>query len=311
MSRTPQPTMAQLALFVSLAEAGGFSAAGARLRISQSAVSHTIKALEAALGATLFDRRQSPPALTAAARRLLPHGRTVLAAAEALRQEVQAERGLKSGLLRIASFGPSSSLRLLPRLLRAFALRYAGVEVRVEEGADDVVAQWLVDRRVELGFVTLPAPRFDTVPIASDEYVAVLPERHPLARQRAVAPRALHGQPFIATSAGCGGDIDAILLQAGAEPRELFRMPQVLSVLGLVEQGLGLSLSVRLALPDRWPGVVYRPLAPAVPRHVALAMLDRGALSPAAEAFVTLAAAEGADGPAGGSAASAASRASA
>jgi DNA-binding transcriptional LysR family regulator len=285
----PQMTLGQLELFVALVEAGGFSAAGARLGISQSSVSHTVKALEQALGTALFDRRQAPPTLTDGAQRLLPHARALLSAAEAIRQEVQAEQGLKSGLLRIGSFGPSSSLRLLPRLLRAFALRHPGVEVRVDEEADGVIAQWLVDRRVELGFVTLPEERFDTVPLASDEYVVVLPQHHPLAAQDAVRPRQLHRQPFIASSAGCGDEIAGILARAGAQPLELFRLPQVMSVLGLVQQGLGVSVSVRLALPDAWPGVVFRPLQPAVARHVALAMLDRDALSPAAQAFVALA----------------------
>jgi DNA-binding transcriptional LysR family regulator len=289
MARQSHPTLAQLELFVALVEAGGFSAAGARLGVSQSSVSHTVKALEQSLGVSLFDRRQSPPALTDGARRLLPHARTMLAASEALRQEVQAERGLKSGVLRIGSFGPSSSLRLLPRLLRAFALKHPGVEVRVEEEADDVIAQWLADRRVELGFITLPEDRFDTVHVASDEYVVVLPEHHPLAAQSTVRARQLDGQPFIASSAGCGDEIAGILARAGAQPRELFRLPQVLSVLGLVQEGLGVSVSVRLALPDSWPGVVYCPFQPVAARHVALAMLDRAALAPAAQAFLTIA----------------------
>lgn len=63
-------------------------------------------------------------------------------------------------------------------------------------------------------------------------------------------------------------------------------------MLGLVQQGLGVSVSVRMALPDSWPGVVYRPLRPAVPRRVALAMLDREALSPAAQAFLKIVAVE-------------------
>lgn len=289
MARPTQPTLSQIELFVALIEAGGFTAAGARLGVSQSSVSHTVKALEQSLGTSLFDRRQSPPVMTDGARRLLPHARAMLAAAEALRQEVQAERGLKSGVLRIGSFGPSSSLRLLPRLLRAFALKHPGVEVRVEEEADGVIAQWLTDRRVELGFVTLPEDRFDTVHLASDEYVVVLPEQHPLSVQPTIKARQLHDQPFITSSAGCGDEIADILHRAGARPRELFRLPQVLSVLGLVQQGLGVSVSVRLALPDAWPGVVYRPFQPATARHVALAMLDRYGLSPAAQAFLSIA----------------------
>lgn len=289
MARASRPTLSQLELFVALAEAGGFSAAGVRLGVSQSSVSHTIKDLESSLGTRLFDRRHAPPVLTDGARRLLPHARAMLAAAEALRQEVQAEQGLKAGVLRIGSFGPSSSLRLLPRLLRAFALDHPGVEVRVEEEADHVVAQWVAERRVELGFVTLPEERFDTVHVASDEYVVVLPEHHPLSAQQSVSVARLDGQPFIATSAGCGDEIADILRGAGAQPRELFRLPQVLSMLGLVQQGLGVSVSVRMALPATWPGVVYRPFRPSVARHVALAMLDRHSLAPAAQAFVALA----------------------
>lgn len=287
--RLPSMTLSQLELFVTLVEAGGFSAAAARLGITQSAVSHTVRTLEQALGATLFDRRESPPALTDGARRLLPHVRAMLASAESIRHEVAAERRLRAGVLRIGSFGPSSSLRLLPRLLRAFSTRYPGVEVQVDEHADGVIAQWLVDRRVELGFVTLPDERFDTVEVARDEYVVVLPEDHELAARSEIEASALDGLPFIASSAGCGDHIAALLSLAGAVPHELFRLPQVLSVLGLVEQGLGISISVRLALPDQWPGVVYRPFRPTAARHVALAMLDRGSLSPAAAAFVELA----------------------
>ena len=282
-------TLTQLEIFVALAETGAFSAVGARLGVSQSSVSHTIQSLEKALGIELFDRRQSPPLLTAGAGRLLPHARALLGHAEAMQQEVQAERGLRSGVLRIGSFGPSSSLKLLPQLLRAFALRYPGVEVRVAEDADHVIDQWLVDHRVELGFVTLPDERFETVALTDDEYVVVLPQQHPLARQAGVRAAQLDGEPYIASTAGCGDDIAGLLRAAGATPRELFRMPQVISVLGLVQEGLGVSVSVRLALPDTWPGVEFRPFVPAAPRHIGLAMLDSSKLTPAAQAFVALA----------------------
>lgn len=287
---TAQPmTLNQLELFVTLADTRGFTAAGARLGLTQSSVSHTIRALEKSLGVELFDRRDNPPRLSAGAQALLPHARGLLAHAEAMRQQVQAQLSLRSGVLRIGSFGPSASVRLLPKLLRAFALRYPGVEVRVVEEADPVIDQWLVDRRVELGFVTLPDGRFETIEVAHDEYVVLLPERHPLAAQTKVCAAQLDGQPFIVTSAGCGDEIAALLDGGGARPHELFRLPQVISVLGLVQQGLGVSVNVRLALPDRWPGVVFKSFDPLARRRIGLAMLDRTQLSPAAAAFVGLA----------------------
>jgi DNA-binding transcriptional LysR family regulator len=245
--------------------------------------------LESSLGLELFDRRETPPRLSAGAQALLPHARGLLAHAEAMRQQVQAQKSLKSGVLRIGSFGPSASVRLLPQLLRAFALRYPGVEVRVAEEADPVIDQWLIDRRVELGFVTLPDERFETIEVARDEYIVLLPEQHPLAVLSTVRAAQLDGQPFIASSAGCGDEIAALLEAAGARPHELFRLPQVFSVLGLVQQGLGVSVSVRLALPEQWPGVVFKSFEPKAPRRIGLAMLDRTQLSPAATAFIEVA----------------------
>jgi DNA-binding transcriptional LysR family regulator len=280
-------TLSQLEILVALAETGGFTTAGARLGISQSAVSHALRALERALGVPLVDRRVSPPVLTDVARRLLPHARGALAHTAALDQEVEAAKGMAAGTLRIGSFGPTSSAKLLPEMLAEFARRYPRIEVRVDEDTDEVVDQWLIERRVELGFVVLPDDRFDTVLVAEDEYVAILPEAHPLARQREVPLAALEGLPFILT--GSRDEMEAVLGRARVRPRVLHRSKQVVSILGLVQQGLGVSGAPRLVLPDRYPGVAYRPLAPRVPRQVALAMRDRGDLSPVARAFVELA----------------------
>jgi DNA-binding transcriptional LysR family regulator len=282
-------TLTQLELFIALAQGSSFSAVAAKFAITQSSVSHTLRSLERELGVELFDRRESPPRLTPAGERLVSHARAMTGHAEAIRQEVQAEHGLKKGLLRIGSFGPSSSLRLLPRLMRKFSARHPGIELQIDEEADDVIAQWLVDHRVELGFVTLPNDRFDVVPIASDQYVAVLPKNHPLASRARIRPAQLTGERYIRCAAGCGPEIDRILQAAKSKPHEVYRMPQILSVLGLVQQGLGVSISVELAVPDSWPGVVFRPFDPPARRHVALAMLNRANLTPAAAAFVKLA----------------------
>jgi DNA-binding transcriptional LysR family regulator len=79
--------------------------------------------------------------------------------------------------LRIASFGATSSLRCCEAA--GIFRRAPLVEVHIEEATDSVVVQWLLERRVELGFVTLPDERFDTLTLAEDELVAVLPATHP------------------------------------------------------------------------------------------------------------------------------------
>ena len=129
--------------------------------------------------------------------------------------------------------------------------------------------QWLIERRVEMGFVTLPDNRFHTITLGEDEYVAVLPATHALAARGVTPTATLDGLPFIMMQQGAHRNIEPLLERAGARPRVRYRFTQVISILGVVQQGLGVSIAPRLALPDQFPGVVYRPLEPRAPRRVA------------------------------------------
>lgn len=185
-------------------------------------------------------------------------------------------------------FCATSSLRLLPRLLERFQQKPPLVEVHIEEAIDSTVMQWLPERRVELGFVVLPDERVDTLTLAGDELVAVLPAAHPLAYQSAIGAMGFHGQPFIRTSAGSGPHIDAFWASQGTAPRTLLRFEQLSSMTGFVAQGEAVTIAARLALPEPPSGVVYRPLRPRCRWKIALAALSFDKLSPAALAFVEL-----------------------
>ena len=158
-------TFTQLEIFVLVVDLGGFTAAAERLGISQSAVSHALKQLEGEWGVTLLSRNKAGIEVTEVGRNLLARVRELLGISEAIQQEVAAVRGLNRGVLRIGSFGPSSSLLLLPRILEQYRKNYPEIEIHVDEGPDDVVTQWIAERRVDVGFVVLPDERFDTQPL--------------------------------------------------------------------------------------------------------------------------------------------------
>lgn len=283
-------TFTQLEIFSVLARVGSFSRAAAALGITQSGVSHAIKQLETELGVSLLTREGASATLTDVGSRLLMRANDMLQQKEALEQEANRERGIARGTLRIASFGASSSLRLLPALMSKFQQAHPLVEVQIDEVVDQLVVQWLLERRVELGFVVLPDERFDTLALASDELVAVLPTTHPLAEKATIRARDFHELPFIRTSAGSGPYIDQFLTTESAVPKTLFRLEQLNSMLGIVAQGQAVTIAARLALPDVAPtGVVYRSLRPRRPREIALAALNFDRLSPAARAFVDMA----------------------
>ncbi|MDC6180590.1 LysR family transcriptional regulator [Ralstonia solanacearum] len=286
-------TFTQLEIFAVIAELGSFTAAGQRLGISQSAVSHALKQLETEWGVTLLSRGPTGIEITEIGRSLLLRVRELLGVSEAIQQEVAAVRGLNRGVLRIGSFGTTSSLHLLPHILEQFTQRYPEIDVRVDEGEDEEVSRWLIERRVDVGFVVLPDERFDTVPLVEDQFVALIPAAHPLAAKKAVSLADVSAMPFIMTLAGSASAIQRLFEQARLHPAVKQRYVQIITIIKMVENGSGFSIVADLAAPDQimalCPGVTKKPLAPRVKRSVGLAVLKRERVSPAVKAFLTVA----------------------
>ena len=283
-------TLTQLEIFSLVAELHGFTAAANRLGISQSAVSHALKSLELELGVELLRRHQSQVELSDIGQQLLLRARAMLGLANTLRQEAADARGMKRGTLRIGSFGPTSSIKLLPLILQQYRAAHPGIEVHIDEGPDRQVLQWLEERRIDIGFVVLPEERFDTVALIEDQMVALLPADHPLAAHDSLSLKDLCDFPFVLTEAGSSELVSRLFTVARLTPNIRYRCSQLISTLDVVARGDGVTVVAEGSLPDqidrRW---VKKPLSPAVLRQVGLAVLDRRQASPATLAFIKLA----------------------
>jgi DNA-binding transcriptional LysR family regulator len=280
-------TLTQLEIFSLVAELQGFTSAAHRLGISQSAVSHAIRSLEQELGVELLHRHQAQVELSDIGQQLLGRARAMLGLANTLHQEAADARGMRTGTLRIGSFGPTSSMRLLPKILKGYRAAHPGIEVHIHEGPDRQVIQWLDDRRIDVGFVVLPLERFDTFALMEDQMVALLPAGHPLAEYEAVSLEQLCSDPFVLTEAGSSELVSRLFSSARLSPNVRFRCSQLISTLDTVGRGDGVTVVAETSLPlatdDRY---VKRPLAPRIPRSIGLAVLDQRQSSPATLAFI-------------------------
>ena len=283
-------TLTQLEIFSLVAELRGFTVAANRLGISQSAVSHALKSLEQELGVELLRRHQSQVELSDIGQQLLLRARAMLGLANTLRQEAADARGMKRGTLRIGSFGPTSSIRLLPLILQHYRAAHPGVEVHIDEGPDRQVIQWLEERRIDIGFVVLPEERFDTFALIEDQMIALLPADHPLAGRDSLSLSDLCSDPFVLTEAGSSELVSGLFSAARLTPNIRYRCSQLLSTLDTVGRGDALTVVAESSLPDEDSRrYVKKPLSPAVIRQVGLAVLDQRQSSPATLAFIKLA----------------------
>lgn len=130
--------------FLAVARQRSFAAAARHLGVSTSAVSQSVRQLEARLGVALLTRTSRTVALTEAGQRLLEHsGAAVDQALEALKTAT-ARPGEVTGRLRLSV--PSVAVPLiLDRLLPRFVERHPRVEVdvQVENRFVDVIAEGL------------------------------------------------------------------------------------------------------------------------------------------------------------------------
>ncbi|WDH32803.1 LysR family transcriptional regulator [Pseudomonas chlororaphis] len=280
-------TLSQLQIFSLVAELRGFTSAASRLGISQSAVSHALKSLEQELGVELIRRHQSLVELTDIGQQLLLRARAILGLAATMEQEAADARGMKRGTLRIGSFGPTSSMKLLPAILQRYRQAHPGIEVHIDEGPDRQVLQWLEERRIDVGFVVLPQERFDCFALVEDQMVALIPSQHALASKDSLSLAELCNDPFILTEAGSAELVSRLFLAARLSPNIRYRSSQLLSTLETVARSEALTLVAQLSLPEASdPRYLIKPLSPPARRQVGLAVLDRRQSSPATLAFI-------------------------
>jgi len=188
-------TLQQLRYVLAALEHGSFSAAAEALHMAQPSLSEQVRALEAELGVSLFERVGRGVVPTAAAQALRPHAQDALEAAEAARASVVEVRELRGGT---AAFGLWSHSHYYGTTDIAAEFRHRHPEVRLRllgQNSAEVTEQVRMGN-LELGIIALPIDDagLDVRPIFRDElvYISVEEEllREPVTIER-VAEAAL------------------------------------------------------------------------------------------------------------------------
>jgi DNA-binding transcriptional LysR family regulator len=259
-----------LRYFVAVAEELHFGRAAVRLGIAQPPLSQQIRQLEQELGAALFNRTKRRVELTPAGRAFLEHTRQILAETE--RAKRVARRAGRGEIGRLAiGFVSSADLDVLPRVLRAWHERFPDVEVELHALLTAAQVEALGHGRIDVGFIRLPTDETGLVvdAIQREPLIAVLPERHDLARRARVRLRDLANETMLLfarhTAPGYFDVFIGACRRAGFTPR-LLAPGSMQTNLALVAAGLGVSLMPASIRNLRRAGVVYRPLTPPVPQ---------------------------------------------
>ncbi len=269
----------QLRYFVAIADTGSFSRAAAECRVAQPSLSQQIIKLERELGQRLFDRLGRTTALTEAGRELLPHARRILAEVQAIESQSPNTFDPTGGRISVGAI-PTIAPYLLPGTIHRLMGDYPNAQVTVREDITANLVHAVAHAELDVCIISLPVEddRLTYETILTEPLVAALPPDHDLRgdeHDHRVPIQQLDGQPAIVLhELHCLADqVRAFCRRHHVTQRIVCRTTQLSTVTNLVALGMGISIVPQMvALSDRTPTCIYRPLADAHWRRTVVAV---------------------------------------
>ncbi|MCC6810633.1 MAG: LysR family transcriptional regulator [Deltaproteobacteria bacterium] len=238
---------AQLRAFAAVATHGGFSAAARAIGVTQPALTHQVRALEAHYGVTLFLRQGRRVVVTPLAEDLLRLARRLNSVADDADALLAAAGGLQTGALRIAADGP---YHVVPVIVRLRAT-HPGLALTVTVGNSAIAEQRLLDVASDVAILAQSSDdeRLYARRIAKHPIVAFVARRHPWAKARRVRPEELHQAPMVMREPGSATRqaFDAWTKRRGVQPKAVLEIESREAVREAVAAGLGFGV---VSLPE-------------------------------------------------------------
>jgi len=288
-----RPDFLGLEAFVAIAERSSFNKAAVHLGITQTALSHRIRKLEAYVGVALLNRTTRSVSLTPAGVSLLPRARTIMDEARKAFDQLGEEAAVRQDRLAIGCL-PTLAIHFLPRVLSVFLQDHPDVSVRVFDNSASEIVERVQKGDAEFGLTILTTNRWDLdiKPLIREAYVLVCNNDHPFSRRKSVTWAQLAGEPLIRISTQTGNRvlIDDSLGAAGEKLRWSSEVQHVTTAVALVSSGVGMTVVPRGTMEAvRQGNLVTVPLRnPSIVRTLGVVTRHGIPLSPLASALLKL-----------------------
>lgn len=243
----------QLRTFVTIVDLGGFTRAGRRLGLSQSAISQQMRALEDGLSRKILLRNGKVVRPTPAGEVLLDYARQILTKFDEAHRVLNAYEASERGVLRVGCGGAGCE-SLLPPLLVKFRQAHPQYEVQVRSGDPVDTVERLGQGDLDIGLVTLPTTdaNLRTFELGRDEIVAIVGPEHAWAGRRSVEAADFADQPLVAYRRRSDAFqlLQRTLLEAGVFPEIAMEVDRSRGAVELVRAAVGIAVVPRWSVVD-------------------------------------------------------------
>ncbi|MEC7761525.1 MAG: LysR substrate-binding domain-containing protein [Pseudomonadota bacterium] len=253
----------RLTYFLAVADELHFGRAASRLGIAQPPLSRQIAALEADIGAQLFDRSRSQIRLTQAGEVLEGHARQLVDRLDAAYKETRLVGAGGAGRLRVAFVG-SASHGVLPSLIKSYRSHYPKVELALSAMNNAALHSALVQREIDIAVARpeLKDEELRRVPLERERLILAVPDNSDLATRETIRFAELGDQAFVLYPRRPRPSYADFVLdlcrQADFEPATLELAQDYQTAIALVSVGVGISVVPESVSRTTRPGVFFR-----------------------------------------------------
>jgi DNA-binding transcriptional LysR family regulator len=236
----------QLKTFRVVAETLNFTKASEKLNLTQSAVSHHIKALEEELGEPLFIRAKRGVILTPAGKIALEYTVRILDETEEMRERIAGRERALVGRVRVAA-ATQALVYLFAPIFENFMSDYEGIDLvfRTTANTEQTVTD-ILHGSADVGFASLPvySPALKVSELFQDELVLVVGKKHRLAKQKTATLEEISKEKLILLERGASirRATDAFFKSVNANPELALESNDTYFIKLMVERGVGISL---------------------------------------------------------------------
>jgi LysR family transcriptional regulator, carnitine catabolism transcriptional activator len=287
----PEVNSRQLAAVLAVADYRSFIAAAAHLRISQPALTLSIKRLEQTLRTQLFLRTTRQVTITASGREFVAMAERVLNDLKLSMQSLRELSDQQRGHVIVSSLIPLP----MSGVIAEYGKLFPGIEIQLREGFQDDVKDDVRGGLADFGIGELGdlPDTYVTESLGRQELCVVLRDDHPLARRRQIEFAALKDVSLVSFRLGSGSRrlVDAAATAAGFALRHVVTVSLPITLFNLVASGVGVAVVPAGTWPRRdYQNLVSRPLVrPKLGCEIGIMRLQDRALSPSAAGLLAMA----------------------
>lgn len=277
-------TLLSYQIFQAVVDQGSFRKASEVLKLTPSAVSHAVTAMEQELGFAVFTRKKTGITLTSSGEKLLPYINAVLNSEESLRQVIDQMNGLQQGTVKIGCFS-SVCTNWMKDIIRSFETEYPGIRLEVYQGTYSDVAYWIKNGIVDLGFLSISsAGDLPIEPLCSDPLVCVVPEDFvKKGSQERMTIQEMQEHVFVSQMESTDADIQKFMNENGLKVRTTCHVVDDLSTVALVAAGFGICIMPEMVMNDIPYSVHIYPTDPSACRVIGISVLNPNLMAPAVQ----------------------------